>query len=104
MSLFFKRVLPLTPINSHCLINTPKKVQHPDLFVGCDSEYNKIKANSFLFGFFSSIYSAQLFWVPKHPKPEYKIVPELYSKRQRDPDWAHYYEEPDSGVRQVPAE
>ena len=63
LSLFFKRVLPLMPINSHCLINTPKKVQHPDLFVGCDSEYNKIKANSFLFGFFSSIYSAQLCWV-----------------------------------------
>ena len=64
LSLFFKRVLPMTPIKSYCLINTPKKVKHPDLFVGCDRKSNKIQAIRFLLGFFTYIYSAQLFWVP----------------------------------------
>ena len=35
---FLKWLVPLTLINSHCPINTPKKLWVPNLFVGCDSE------------------------------------------------------------------
>ena len=39
---FPKWWLPVTLINSHWPINTPKKVWLPNLFVGCDSKSNKI--------------------------------------------------------------